>query len=152
MKPILRKTILLSIFLFLTSADAEESYSFGLGMGTSYSGLGVNISQRSESDMKYLSAGCVGYSSIFGSACGAGVGWIRTDLFETNSNKHGFGAYLGVVGSKSKFRGVSYDKKAKYGVGIGYHYFFSGISESGANIGLTLVSDNAALLQWGYQF
>ena len=155
----IKKVTFLSIFLVSISANAEESNSIGLGMGISYSGLGVNISQLSENDMKYFSAGCISYSSLFGSACGVGVGWIKTDLFETESDKHGFGAYLGVVGSKRKRGTFNNDNQPAYGIGVSYHYFFNGISSSGTNLGLSFVAgdngdetESAAILQVGYQF
>ena len=141
------------------TTNAEGSYSFGLGMGTSYSGLGVNVSQVSKNDMKYFSAGCVSYSSVFGSTCGVGVGWIKTDLFQTDSDKHGLGAYLGVVGRKRGGRSLNSDDEPSYGAGVGYHYFFNGIGRSGANVGFSLVasdteddSDHGVILQIGYQF
>ena len=84
--------------------------------------------------MKYVSTGCVSYSSYSGSACGLGVGWIKTDLFNTDSNKHGFGAYIGVVGKDSNQSSFSRKNSAKYGIGLGYHYFLNGISESGLKL------------------
>ncbi len=53
-------------------------------MGAIYSGLGANVSLLSKTDMKYISAGCVGYSSRYGSTCGFGAGWIVTLLTDTN--------------------------------------------------------------------
>jgi len=156
---IIKGTTILCIFLFSISTIAEDTYSFGVGMGTSYGGFGVNISQLSETDMKYLSTGCMSYSSLLGSACGAGIGWIKTDLFSAESSKHGLGAYLGIVGSERVRRNSSYDNDPAYGAGIGYHYFFRGIKNPGANIGVSLVAGGkgdgigkALIFEFGYQF
>jgi hypothetical protein len=138
--------------LISLNISAKEKLSLGLGLGASYSGVGLNLSQLSDTEMKYVSTGCVSYSSYSGSACGLGVGWIKTDLFNTDSNKHGFGAYIGVVGKDSNQSSFSRKNSAKYGIGLGYHYFLNGISESGSNFGITLVSDSALFFQWGYQF
>lgn len=66
-----------------------------------YSGVGTNLSFVSENDLKYISVGCVGFSSLYGSNCGFGAGWIKTDLFGVNSYKHGFGVYLSLVDNES---------------------------------------------------
>jgi len=95
---------------------AEENYSFGLGLGTSYSGIGVNISQLNENNMKYISVGCISYSTVSGSACGAGIGWIKTDIFDSDSNKHGFGGYIGVVGAERK---AFFDNMSVFVCGVG---------------------------------
>ena len=142
------------------NVSAEESYSFGLGIGASYSGLGVNISQLSENDMKYISAGCISYSSASGETCGVGIGWIKTDLMETASNKHGLGAYLGIVGTKREVRSFSdFEDEPVYGIGVGYHYFFNGTNDSGTNLGFSLVAgdyeekiESTIIFQVGYQF
>jgi hypothetical protein len=117
--------------------------------------VGVNIGLKSETDLKYLSAGCVSYSSHSGEACGAGIGWVKTDLFEGQTNKHGASLYLGIVGSSNSY----FNNDPVYGFGVGYHYFFNGIGDSGTNLGLTFVAGDddrntktAVMLQLGYQF
>ncbi|MGB0893390.1 MAG: hypothetical protein ACPGUD_03215 [Parashewanella sp.] len=145
---------LTSLFITLPfQATAEEKVTFGLGLGSLYSGVGGNIGLKSKTDFKYLSAGCVSYSSLNGSVCGAGVGWVKSDLFTQNNTNHGAGLYLGVVGSKNK----NFDKKPIYGIGLGYHYFFSGMENSGFNVGATVVAGKensgvGGMLQVGYQF
>jgi hypothetical protein len=146
------KAVLISTILLSCNAFAEEKISIGLGIGASYSGIGFNLSQLSETDMKYVSAGCVSYSSAFGSNCGVGIGWINTKLLKTESNKHGIGGYIGIVGSKNQGTGFDFEKKPKYGVGVGYHYFLNGINKPGANVGFTIATSSALFLQWGYQF
>jgi hypothetical protein len=150
------KTVLVAPLFALHFTTNAEDISVGVGAGMSYSGLGAIVAYVSETDMKYVSAGCVSYSSSSGSTCGAGIGWIKTDLFDSDSNKHGLGAYLGVVGVETAFLR---DDKAVYGAGLGYHYFFNGIDKSGFNLGITVVAadteddDKFGLsLQAGYQF
>jgi len=142
------------ILLFTHGAKAQDSFTFGLGLGTAYSGLGVNIGLLSELDMKYISVGCLRYTES-NATCGAGLGWIKTDLFDTSSNKHGLGVYIGAVGTENSF----YSSEIINGVGLGYYYFFNGIADPGFNLGFTLVAgkgDNSsgggALFQMGYQF
>ncbi len=103
--------------------------------------------------MKYISAGCWSYSDRC--TYGAGVGWIKTDLFETNTNKHGLGVHFGAVGTERR----SFKRHVVNGVGLSYHYFFNGIEESGLNVGLTLLygktdhnSGTTTMLEFGYQF
>jgi hypothetical protein len=155
MNLMIKTALVASLFTLHFSTSAEE-ISVGLGAGTSYSGLGANVAYVSETDMKYASAGCVSYSSNSGSTCGAGIGWIKTDLFNSDSNKHGLGAYLGIVGVEKAFYR---EDEAVYGVGLGYHYFFNGINDSGFNLGVTVVAGDTAdddkfglVLQAGYQF
>jgi len=157
MKSIKITLSLLALFACSLSVNAEDSYSFGVGLGTAYSGIGVNVAQVSQDDMKYASAGCVSTSSIYGSTCGVGVGWITTDLLDAESNKIGLGAYLGIVGRKRD--GITFEHEASYGVGIGYHYFFNGIDQPGTRLGFSFVvgadsDDNSdgLLLELGYQF
>lgn len=152
----LLKTIIFTAACFTSHhIVAEDSFSLGLGVGSKYSGLGTNFSLVSENDMKYISAGCLSYGSRSGATCGAGLGWIKTDLFNANSNKHGLGLYLGAVGTQIKYA----DREAIYGAGLGYHYFFKGIDKPGANIGLTLVhgkgddeNNSGIMFELGYQF
>jgi hypothetical protein len=149
---VLLQFVLLIVF-FSCSTYAEERFSFGAGVGTSYSGVGANFSQISKNDMKYLSAGCYSYSNLSGSACGAGIGWIKTDLFEFQNNKHGFGAYLGAVGTERSRFG---DQTAN-GLAISYNYFLRGIDKPSFNFGASFVfsedSDSGKLIaQAGYQF
>jgi hypothetical protein len=154
MQFVVKSLSVISILLFTHQLKAQDDFSVGLGLGATYSGLGANVSLLSDSDMKYLSAGCLSYRSS-GATCGVGIGWIKTDLFNARSNKHGLGVYLGAVGSQHTYRG----SEAVNGLGFGYYYFFNGIANSGTNIGLTLVAGHAqnktltsAMLQIGYQF
>lgn len=132
-----------------------DDLTFGLGIGSFYSGLGVNVGVQSETDLKYMSLGCVRFSSL-DSTCGMGLGWIQTGLFGLQSLKHGLSLYAGIIGSELN---NNYDYSSVYGAGLGYHYFFNGINDSGSNLGFTLVvgSDNPSeqiggMFQFGYQF
>jgi hypothetical protein len=138
-----------------TQTLANEHLTFGIGAGSLYSGLGVNVGIQSESDFKYISAGCVSYSSIHGETCGVGVGWVKTDIFEFQTPKHGASIYIGVVDDEYH----DFDREAIYGVGLGYHYFVNGINNSGTNFGFTVVAGNendgigmGGMFQIGYQF
>ena len=155
MKFLVKSLFIISSLLLTQQLKAEESYSFGVGLGATYSGLGVNMSMLTDSDMKYLAVGCLGYGGYSGFTCGAGLGWIKTDLFNPKSNKHGLGVYLGAVGTERTSKG----SEVISGVGLGYYYFLNGIADGGTNLGLTLVTGNGkyrsgtgVLLQLGYQF
>ncbi|WP_100658748.1 hypothetical protein [Alteromonas flava] len=142
--------------LALTANVNAKEYSFGMGVGSLYSGLGVNIASHSENSLTYISAGCVSYSSRAGSTCGVGGGWITTNILSVPNNKHGLGAYVGIVGTERE----SFDNHdAIYGGGLGYHYFFNGIDRAGTNIGLGFMvgdtndgTEGALVFQLGYQF
>ena len=152
----LLKVIIFMSFLFSSyHLQAEDSFSAGVGAGTKYSGLGANFSLLTATDMKYISAGCLSYGSRSGLTCGAGLGWITTDLLDEGSNNHGVGFYLGAIGSQS----YQLNEEAIYGAGLGYHYFFNGIDKSGVNIGLSLAygkddkeSVSGVMFEIGYQF
>jgi hypothetical protein len=151
-KALLQFSLLLIVF-FTSSIYAKERISLGAGVGIAYSGVGLNFSHISKNDIKYVSAGCYSYSSLSGSACGAGIGWIKTDLFGAKTNKHGFGAYLGTVGTEHSL----YDDKGANGLAIGYNYFLRGIDKTGFNFGASFVfsddSDSGKVIaQAGYQF
>jgi len=159
-------TLLLSVLSLNCLAEdniQETQYSVGVGMGALYSGIGANFSLVSESDMKYISAGCTKYSSLNGAACGFGVGWIKTDLFDLNSNKHGLGVYASQVDHEN--RGTLENNHYRfhdndvYGVGISYTYFMNGIDHSGTTLGVSFHATNAefegkygGFFQIGYQF
>jgi hypothetical protein len=145
----------LSILFFNTSVLAENNFTAGIGMGSLYAGIGLNFGIQSSTDFKYISSGCVSYSSMNGSTCGFGLGYMTTELVDYQSNKHAANFYIGMVGSERD----NFDDKALYGAGIGYSYFFSGINKSGGNIGFTVVSakksdglEIGGMLQIGYQF
>jgi hypothetical protein len=153
---IITKSFLLPLVLaFSSQILANDNFTFGIGAGSLYSGLGVNVGFQSKTDLKYISAGCVSYSSVWGKTCGVGVGWIKTDIFDFQTPKHGASLYVGVVGDEYD----DFDLKAIYGAGLGYHYFFSGINNSGVNLGFTIVAGNendgigmGSMFQVGYQF
>ncbi|WP_339773670.1 hypothetical protein [uncultured Paraglaciecola sp.] len=167
----MRRFALILPVLAFSSFAAEDSqtqqYSVGIGMGALYSGLGANLALVSKNDMKYLSAGCVEYSSRFGSTCGFGAGWVTTDLFNFDNNKHGFGIYASIAGREHSYRinpdmnGRTYQVKEHdiYGLGVSYTYFFNGINRSGTTLGISIHGTNAdfessvgGFLQIGYQF
>ena len=158
---------LISLNCFAEENNQDKDYSIGLGLGAMYGGVGTNLSFVSDNDLKYISAGCVEYSSNNGSTCGFGAGWIKTDLFGANSNKHGFGVYVSIVGNESyasytsTSEGVEYyDHDSDiYGAGVSYTYFMNGINKSGTTFGVSIHATNAdfednygGFFQVGYQF
>lgn len=167
MKKIILLLPLLSLSCFAAVDSETKNHSVGFGIGAMYSGIGTNFSFVSKTDLKYISAGCTAYSSMTGSECGVGVGWIKTDLFDSNSNKHGFGVYVGSVGKESSYshtstlNGVEYYRHENniYGVGVSYTYFMNGIDHSGTTFGISVHATNAefesnygGFFQVGYQF
>ena len=160
------KKLVLVLSFISGSVIAQEStfdrqYSVGVGMGAAFSGLGANFALLSKTDMKYVSVGCVEYSSRYGSTCGLGIGWIVTDLFDSNSNKHGFGVYATKAGHESYVTSENFDIKDNeyYGAGVSYTYFMNGINKPGFNFGISAHATNAkydekinGFLQIGYQF
>lgn len=168
MKNITMVLLLVSVSAATTAEEQSNRFSAGLGIGSVFSGLGANAAFISETDMKYLSAGCVKFSSLHGSTCGFGAGWIKTDLFDTNSDKHGFGLYTSIVDSEHKQSLTFYnDGSVKtfdhysdiLGIGLSYTYFSNGISRPGFHYGISVHGTNAeyngkvgGFLQIGYQF
>jgi len=158
--------LLFTTLLFSSSAlasESEKSTSFGVGLGAMYSGIGGNFAFVSNTDMKYVSLGCTSYSSDGESSCGAGLGWIKTDLFNADSNKHGLGIYVGKVDEDRRARVVNgrlkVDEEDVYGLGLSYTYFASGINSPGFNFGISVHKTNSdyqsgvsAFWQVGYQF
>tara|TARA_R110001583_G_scaffold39399_6_gene126249 strand:- start:5517 stop:6005 length:489 start_codon:yes stop_codon:yes gene_type:complete len=152
----------LSLNCVAEDSNKEKEYSVGVGMGALYSGIGANFSFISKNDMKYISAGCTEYSSLSGYSCGFGAGWIKTDLFDFNSNKHGFGVYASLVGHETYATlndQYSINDNDIYGAGVSYTYFMNGIDQSGTTFGLSIHATNAdfegrygAFFQVGYQF
>jgi hypothetical protein len=153
---IITKSLLLPLTFALPSqAIANDTFTFGLGVGSLYSGVGVNAGIQSKTELKYISAGCVSYSSIYGETCGVGAGWVKTDIFDFQTPKHGASLYIGIV--DSEYNALDHD--AVYGIGLGYHYFFKGIDQSGVNLGFTVTAGNendgigmGGMFQIGYQF
>jgi hypothetical protein len=150
------KSFLFPLALVLSSESfASDTFTFGLGAGSFYSGIGLNAGIQSKTDLKYISVGCISYSSIHGETCGVGAGWVETDIFNFQTPKHGASLYIGIVGSEYD----NFDHEAIYGAGLGYHYFFRGIGNSGTNLGFTLIAGNekdgmgmGGMFQVGYQF
>ena len=59
------KSFLFPVALVISSSTlANDNFTFGIGAGSLYSGLGVNAGIQSKTDLKYISVGCVSYSSI----------------------------------------------------------------------------------------
>lgn len=122
---------LISLNCFADETSQDKEYSIGLGFGSIYSGLGANFAFTSEDDLKYISAGCW-------NVCGFGAGWIKTNLFGIESNKHGFGIFAGLVDDEvimatETFEGArfSYVEEVRdvYGAGVSYTYFINGINQ-----------------------
>lgn len=141
--------------------DTASQISVGVGLGAMYSGLGANVAWTSPTDLKYVSAGCTAQKE-----CGLGIGWIKTDLFDSASNKHGMGIYLSKVDEEwqRKVNNLNsqpvYDIEEKdvYGLGVSYTYFMNGINKSGTTAGVSFHATNSDYddkeiwLQLGYQF
>lgn len=160
--------LLLSLSAVVTADEQSNRFSAGLGIGSVFSGLGANVAYVSQTDMKYLSAGCVKYGSFYGATCGFGAGWIKTDLFDIDSDKHGFGVYTSIVDEEHTQSLTFYnDGSVKafdhhsdiYGLGLSYTYFSNGISRPGFHYGISVHGSNAeyndkvgGFLQIGYQF
>lgn len=165
MKYIIKLFIFTAIFIIPQNINADNKYTLGLGLGSAlYGGLGANVGVLSQHDMKYISAGVKSYGSFSGFTYGAGIGWIKTDLIETGSNKHGIGCYVGITDKEIKptKNDIILDPdnyEYVYGHGLTYNYFFSGIDKSGTNLGFGLINSHysntrevSAFFAWGYQF
>lgn len=157
MKIRLKVLFVLFVLMFTLSLKADTKYSIGMGLSnTMYSGLGFNLALLSKNDMKYISYGFKSYQSHNGAFFAYGLGWVRTDLISSESNKHGLGLFLGLVDEEY------YDSRKSdnvYGYGLTYNYFFNTLEKSGTNIGLSFVNydysgKNKAVLSFaiGYQF
>lgn len=135
--------LLATCFLFSHAANAETRYSLGLGLGVLTSGLGVNISRINDSEMTYVSGGCVSKSQVGGSACGIGMGWLTTKFIKPKSNSHVVGGYVGVVSSEVVSKNHKAINEPIYGARIVYSYFFNTISKPGTVMGVsTIVIDD----------
>jgi hypothetical protein len=168
MKKLTLGLILMAVSTVATADDQDNRFSAGIGIGSAFSGLGANAAYISATDMTYLSAGCVSYSSANGSTCGFGAGWIKTDLFDINSDKHGFGLYTSIVDTEYSYSFTTdndgtiraFEQRSDiYGVGLSYTYFSNGISRPGFHYGISVHGTNAAFknkvggfFQIGYQF
>lgn len=146
----------LSIAFYSNLALSEDNKSFGLGSGSLYNGIGMSYGYQSQNSYKYASLGClsIAYSSRYGSEynCGIGAGFIMTDLFKLDGNKHGFGAHIGATYNE-------HYSEIEYFVAPQYIYFFNGINKSGWNLGGSVrlgkydgKSDIIPSFQVGYQF
>lgn len=154
---------MLSFSCFAEEYSQSKNYSVGLGMGAMYSGIGANIALVSKNDFKYISAGCTAYGSNNGAECGFGIGWVTADLFDFDTNNHGFGIYAGMLGEERyttfKNNQYAFHENNYYGAGVSYTYFMNGINKPGATFGISFHATNAeydgrygAFLQLGYQF
>ncbi len=147
--------ITLFLLLFSEITLADENKTIGVGYGLMYNGLGVMYGIKSESSLKYLSLGClsVGVSDTSGisSLCGIGIGYITSNLFKSNGNKHGLGIHIGT--SYSDTYGI------EAFIAPQYIYFLNGIVSSGLNIGVNVsygkqegTTEIIPGFQIGYQF
>ena len=163
MKKIFLLLSILSLNCFASEESQTKNYSAGLGLGAMYSGIGANIALVSKSDFKYISAGCTAYGSANGYECGFSVGWVTADLFDFETNNHGFGVYAGILGKENyasfENNKYSYHEDNYYGAGVSYTYFVNGIDQSGVTFGISIHATNAqydgrfgSFFQIGYQF
>jgi hypothetical protein len=161
----------ISLFLLLMpapglsqQATVEPSFALSIGIGSIYNGIGGNVAYVSEQDMKYVSYGCTEITTDNKlSECGFGIGWIRTDLFNADTNKHGIGIYLSQVDEEFTFNinnPKNFHKQNILALGLSYTYFHNGINNSGFNAGFSVDVNNGdgrksrygSFLQVGYQF
>ncbi len=147
--------LLVIICCLATSAHAEDRLSAGVGIGALYAGLGANIAMAGDRDFKFLAAGCVARINSR-NACGAGIGWLRTDLFSGEPGKHALGLYAGPLTARWAAPG---DLRTVYGPGITYSYFKNGTGNPGFQFGgMSGVSHQdgktrvSVMLNLGYQF
>ena len=153
MKIGIKVTLCLLLFLSMT-VSAKDSNSYGVGIGSSYSGIGVNYGMLSETDFKYVTTGILGASSSSGKFYASGIGWMKTNLFDFNTSKHGANIYVGVINNDDKYNNTPY-------IGAGYLYFFDGINNPGKIIGISFFNGNekdgfdfglSPQFAFGYQF
>ena len=161
-KKIRSSFIVLVSLLSITTCNADDKISIGAGIGGMYNGLGANVSFIHESDLQFVSLGCIaiGYGTIggFSSNCGIGAGWIKSDII-SDSDKHAIGINIGL-----NYNTHLYTNHAEAFIGFPYIYFFKGMTSSGWNIGLTPIigkyNDNRnedgigrlIIINLGYQF
>ncbi|MGR6871281.1 hypothetical protein ACU6U9_02985 [Pseudomonas sp. HK3] len=153
MKTGIKAALCLSLCLSMTVV-ADGSISYGVGIGRSYSGLGVNYGMLSETDFKYVTTGILAYSSSDGRYYASGAGWMKTNLFNSNTPNHGANIYAGIINNDKKYNNTPY-------IGAGYLYFFDGIKNPGKAIGVSFFNGNeidgfglglSFQFEFGYQF
>jgi|TARA_R110000744_G_scaffold380034_1_gene499542 hypothetical protein len=126
-------------FSLYVNATPEYSNYWGGGIGISYSGIGLSYGVKTDRDIKFASIGCIDYSSQYGATCGGGIGWTTTELFPQKANHHGFGVYVGLIGSQLEADNkLTIDRKSVYGGSLGYHYFLNGIGAKGLTLGASV--------------
>ncbi len=128
--------------------DSGFPNTYGFGAGVEYGGLGFNLARVSDRDMKYVSLGWIGINDEDENVFGFSLGWIRTDLFDMDSNRHGFGISLGQIGYEEYFEPVGNDryverKRNILGISLGYTYFGNGIDRPGMRYGISWVETDA---------
>jgi len=171
-----RLLLVLSVTMLVMSKTAVADFTLGLGLGPLYSGLGLNFGKTTESSFTYGSLGCVGYSSTgvamtsdgsqsatvnsekieSSSNCGFGFGYVSSALFK--NNRHGVGLSIGLTSNTD-------DQQNELRIAPGYHYFFNGINNRGATLGLGAMhyaddsqpnnlsnNANSVFINIGYQF
>jgi hypothetical protein len=148
------KAILWLLSFLPITVSASDSISYGVGIGRSYSGLGVNYGVLSETDFKYLTTGILAYSSVDGRYYASGAGWMKTNLFDSNTPNHGANIYAGIINNDKEYNNTPY-------IGAGYLYFFDGIKNPGKAIGISFFNGNeidgfglglSFQFEFGYQF
>jgi hypothetical protein len=106
-----------------------------MGVGALYNGIGINAALMNDSDLKYISLGCMSvvYSTNDGTTfnCGGGIGWMKSDILSEN-NKHGLGLHTGATYNTHK----NLNEFEPY-FGVSYMYFFKEMTSGGWHLGLT---------------
>lgn len=142
------------VCLTVSHASAGQDLSFGMGLGYFYNGLGVNLALKGPHDFKYLGTGVSAVKVTDEDtdiAFGITAGWVRTDILDSESDKHGLGIFLSIDDGE--------DFDTMLSLGPSYTYFFKGTSQPGFNLGLAagpgFTGDDTYLVvmgQIGYQF
>jgi len=162
MKKIIPMLLAFPLSVFADPGDDDPLVTIGMGLGVQYGGLGVNLARISDHDMKYLSVGLLGENTHDEKFFGFTVGWLRTDLFNLDSNRHGFGVSLGRMGWEEQIDDngeLTGRDRYIYGIGLDYVYFSEGIDRPGKRYGISLIRADTEIgngagigFSYGYRF
>jgi hypothetical protein len=144
MKKLIPLLLAFPLSVFAEPGNDDPYVTISMGVGMQYGGLGINLTRVSDHDLKYLSVGWLGQNANDDNFIGLTVGWLRTDLFNLDSNRHGFGISLGRIGWEQideqvgNGEYIEHDRYV-YGVGLDYVYFSKGIGRPGKKYGVSLI-------------
>lgn len=112
-----------------TEENSRWKPSGGLGFGMLHSGYGINLGMKNNSSFFYASIGCGQYNWLHNCDDRYSFGYFRSGLIGSATNRHALGIYFGQLDRNDT-------GQATRGIGAGYVYFPSGISERGFTLGL----------------